>query len=176
MPARTGTDADALALAVSRRVERFAARLTWPSSRIELSRDHGERANEQLFHLGLTAVSIVWLIASALGRREVLATAIVFLAALPLALLAAHQTSQTINCGSIFAVILWITIAVDDASLVVENVARHYGHRRWAEPPVHDGRGTGCRAQFAPLSGRSATPGTRGVSRDGRRSRPPATS
>ncbi len=98
-----------------------------------VTRDYGhtanEKANELLFHLGLATVSIVILIALAIGWREAMVTAVVIPTTILLTLFAAKTMGYTINRVSLFALIFSIGILVDDAIVVVENIARHWGMR-----------------------------------------------
>ena len=95
-----------------------------------MTRDYGEtandKANELLFHLGLATVSIVVLIAFAIGWREALVTLVVIPTTILLTLFAAKLMGYTINRVSLFALIFSIGILVDDAIVVVENIARHW--------------------------------------------------
>ena len=75
---------------------------------------------------------IVVLIAIAIGWREAVVTLVVIPTTILLTLFAANLMGYTINRVSLFALIFSIGILVDDASVVVENIARH-----WA---MHDGR------------------------------------
>ncbi len=101
-----------------------------------MTRDYGETANEKanelLFHLGLATLSIVVLIAFAIGWREAVVTLVVIPTTILLTLFAANLMGYTINRVSLFALIFSIGILVDDAIVIVENIARH-----WA---MHDGR------------------------------------
>ena len=101
-----------------------------------MTRDYGatanDKANELLFHLGLATVSIVMLIWLAIGRREAVVTLVVIPTTILLTLFAAELMGYTINRVSLFALIFSIGILVDDAIVVIENIARH-----WA---MHDGR------------------------------------
>src|SRR5260370_1118449 len=96
-------------------------------------RDYGETANEKanelLFHLGLATISIVVLIAIAIGWREALVTLVVIPTTILLTLFAADLMGYTINRVSLFALIFSIGILVDDAIVVVENIARHWAMR-----------------------------------------------
>jgi multidrug efflux pump subunit AcrB len=82
-----------------------------------------------LFHLALATVSIVILIGFAIGRREALVTLIVIPTTILLTLFAAELMGYTINRVSLFALIFSIGILVDDAIVVVENIARHWAMR-----------------------------------------------
>ena len=97
---------------------------------VTVTRDYGETANEKanelLFHLALATVSIVVLIAFAIGWREALVTLVVIPTTILLTLFAAKLMGYTINRVSLFALIFSIGILVDDAIVVVENIARHW--------------------------------------------------
>ncbi|NHX27896.1 efflux RND transporter permease subunit, partial [Escherichia coli] len=100
----------------------------------EVTRDYGEtaaeKANELLFHLGLATVSIVALVLFAIGWREAVVVAVVIPVTILLTLFAAHIMGYTLNRVSLFALIFSIGILVDDAIVVIENIARH-----WAKDP-----------------------------------------
>ena len=95
-----------------------------------VTRDYGatanEKANELLFHLGLATASIVVLIAVAIGWRAALVTLVVIPTTILLTLFAANLMGYSINRVSLFALIFAIGILVDDAIVVVENIARHW--------------------------------------------------
>ncbi len=109
---------------------------------VEFTRDYGEsadeKANELLFHLALATISIVALVWVAIGWREAVVVAIVIPVTIFLTLFAARIMGYTLNRVSLFALIFSIGILVDDAIVVIENIARH-----WA---MKDGR---SRAQVA---------------------------
>jgi multidrug efflux pump subunit AcrB len=100
---------------------------------VTVTRDYGETANEKanelLFHLGLATVSIVILIAVAIGWREAIVTLVVIPTTILLTLFAANLMGYTINRVSLFALIFSIGILVDDAIVIVENIARHWAMR-----------------------------------------------
>ena len=87
------------------------------------------RPTSCLFHLALATVSIVVLIAFAIGWREALVTLVVIPTTILLTLFAAKLMGYTINRVSLFALIFSIGILVDDAIVVVENIARHWAMR-----------------------------------------------
>lgn len=133
---RAGANAVVVAEALRERVESLKGRLIPQDVTVSVSRDYGETANEKanelLFHLALATVSIVILIAVAIGWREASVTLIVIPTTILLTLFAALVMGYTINRVSLFALIFSIGILVDDAIVVVENIARHWG--------MHDGR------------------------------------
>ena len=69
------------------------------------------------------------LIAVAIGWREACVVAVVIPTTILLTLFAAWLMGYTINRVSLFALIFSIGILVDDAIVVVENIARHWAMR-----------------------------------------------
>ncbi|NCU13149.1 MAG: efflux RND transporter permease subunit, partial [Sphingomonadaceae bacterium] len=82
--------------------------------------------NELIFHLALATVSIVILIGFAIGWREAAVTAIVIPTTIMLTMFASKIMGFTINRVSLFALIFSIGILVDDAIVMIENIARHW--------------------------------------------------
>jgi len=128
---RAGANAVLVAEDISHRLDGLKQRLIPDDVEVTVTRDYGETANEKanelLFHLGLATISIVALIAIAIGWREALVTLVVIPTTILLTLFAANLMGYTINRVSLFALIFSIGILVDDAIVVVENIARHWG-------------------------------------------------
>ena len=128
---RAGANAVVVSRAIIARFETLKGRLLPDDIEVRITRDYGQtaddKANELLFHLGLATVSIVVLIAFAIGWREAAVTLVVIPTTILLTLLAARLMGYTINRVSLFALIFSIGILVDDAIVVVENIARHWG-------------------------------------------------
>ncbi len=82
-----------------------------------------------MFHLGLATISIVLLVAFSIGWREALVVAIVIPTTILLTLFASRIMGYTLNRVSLFALIFSIGILVDDAIVVIENIARHWAMR-----------------------------------------------
>ena len=126
-----GSNAVTVADAILARVDSLKGSLIPAGLRVDVTRDFGQtadgKANELLFHLGLATVSIVVLIALAIGWREAVVTLVVIPTTILLTLFAARVMGYTINRVSLFALIFAIGILVDDAIVVVENIARHWG-------------------------------------------------
>ena len=96
---------------------------------VSVTRNYGATASEKAndsFHLGLATVSIVVLITFAIGWREGLVVLIVIPTTILLTLFASWLMGYTINRMSLFALIFSIGILVDDAIVIVENIARHW--------------------------------------------------
>jgi multidrug efflux pump subunit AcrB len=127
---RAGANAVVVADAVLARVEALKGPLIPADVAVAITRNYGEsaseKANELLFHLGLATVSIVVLIGFAIGWREAGVTAVVIPTTILLTLFAANLMDYTINRVSLFALIFSIGILVDDAIVMIENIARHW--------------------------------------------------
>jgi multidrug efflux pump subunit AcrB len=127
---RAGANAVVVADALVKRADSLKGSLVPADVNVEVTRDYGktanDKANELLFHLGLATVSIVLLIGFAIGWREAGVTLIVIPTTILLTLFAANLMGYTINRVSLFALIFSIGILVDDAIVVVENIARHW--------------------------------------------------
>ncbi|WP_310243750.1 efflux RND transporter permease subunit [Rhizobium rosettiformans] len=128
---RAGSNAVVVAEAILERVEALEGRLIPDDIHVEVTRDYGETANEKanelLYHLGLATVSIIALVWLSIGRREALVVAIVIPVTILLTLFASRLMGYTLNRVSLFALIFSIGILVDDAIVVIENIARHWG-------------------------------------------------
>ncbi|ALL13111.1 efflux RND transporter permease subunit [Caulobacter henricii] len=127
---RKGANAVVVSQAVLARVEALKGSLLPLGLDVAVTRDYGatanEKANELLFHLGLATLSIVVLIGLAIGWREAAVTAVVIPTTILLTLFASNLMGYTINRVSLFALIFSIGILVDDAIVMIENIARHW--------------------------------------------------
>lgn len=128
---RAGANAVVVAEAILHKVETLEGSLIPETVQVTLTRDYGETANEKanelLFHLGLATLSIIGLVLLAIGWRESIVVAIVIPVTILLTLFAAWIMGYTLNRVSLFALIFSIGILVDDAIVVIENIARHWG-------------------------------------------------
>jgi multidrug efflux pump subunit AcrB len=133
---RSGTNAVVIAENVIKQLEELRGRIFPEDVDMTITRDYGETANEKanelLFHLGLATVSIVLLVAFSIGWREAMVVAIVIPTTILLTLFASRMMGYTLNRVSLFALIFSIGILVDDAIVIIENIARHWG--------MYDGR------------------------------------
>ena len=127
---RPGTNAVVIAERITERLEQLEGTLIPENLTVTITRNYGETANEKanelLFHLGLATISIVILVAVAIGWREALVVAVVIPTTILLTLFAARVMGYTLNRVSLFALIFSIGILVDDAIVVIENIARHW--------------------------------------------------
>jgi multidrug efflux pump subunit AcrB len=133
---RPGTNAVVIADNIIRRLDQVRGQIFPQDVEMTITRNYGESANEKanelFFHLGLATLSIVALVAVAIGWREALVVAVVIPTTILLTLFASRIMGYTLNRVSLFALIFSIGILVDDAIVVIENIARH-----WA---MQDGR------------------------------------
>ena len=128
---RAGSNAVVVAETILHRVDMLRGTLIPADINVEVTRDYGETANEKanelLYHLGLATVSIIVLVWISIGRREAFVVAIVIPITILLTLFASRLMGYTLNRVSLFALIFSIGILVDDAIVVIENIARHWG-------------------------------------------------
>ncbi len=136
---RAGANAVTVSEEILHRVGVMQGGLIPDSVEVEVTRDYGETANEKanelLFHLALATISIVALVLFAIGWREALVVAIVIPVTILLTLFAAWMMGYTLNRVSLFALIFSIGILVDDAIVVIENIARHWALKREGQSP-----------------------------------------
>ncbi len=135
---RKGTNAITVAGNVLRRVEALKGSVIPPDVEMTITRHYGETAaeksNELLLHMLIAVISVSLLIWVALGRRESLIVFIAIPVTLALTLAVFYLYGYTLNRITLFALIFSIGILVDDAIVVVENIARH------ARLPINRGR------------------------------------
>ncbi|GAA0749439.1 AcrB/AcrD/AcrF family protein [Sphingomonas sp. ABOLD] len=127
---RAGANAVTVSSAIVQRVHALEGSLIPNTVQVAVTRNYGEtansKANELLFHLALATGSIVLLIGFAIGWREAGVTAIVIPTTILLTMFASNLMGFTINRVSLFALIFSIGILVDDAIVMIENIARHW--------------------------------------------------
>ena len=127
---RSGANAVVLSESILERLELMKGSLIPDGVEVSVTRNYGETANEKanelLFHLALATISIVALIGFAIGWREAGVTAVVIPTTILLTMFASNLMGFTINRVSLFALIFSIGILVDDAIVMIENIARHW--------------------------------------------------
>ena len=127
---RSGANAVLLSERILARVEVLKSHLLPTDIDVVVTRNYGETANEKanelLFHLGLATISIVLLVGFAIGWRAGIVVLVVIPMTILLTLFASWLLGYTINRVSLFALIFSIGILVDDAIVVIENIARHW--------------------------------------------------
>jgi multidrug efflux pump subunit AcrB len=148
----SGLDTPAVTLAIAKKpgtnavqlvneLDGLMARLRGPvlpgNIEVTKTRDYGatadEKSSELMKHLGLATISVVLLMAVALGRREAVVVAVAVPVTLALTLASSYLFGYTLNRVTLFALIFAIGILVDDAIVVVENIHRHY-QLGWTNP------------------------------------------
>jgi len=126
---REGTNAATLAHAVMERVDEVRGRLVADDVRVTVTRDYGETATEKsgelLLHILIATAGVVLLVWLTLGWREALVVLVAVPVTLALTLLVYRLYGYTLNRITLFALVFAIGILVDDAIVVVENIARH---------------------------------------------------
>jgi multidrug efflux pump subunit AcrB len=127
---RPGTNAVVIAESIVERLDAIRGQIFPDDVELTITRNYGETANEKanelLFHLGLATISIVILVAVSIGWREAIVVAVVIPTTILLTLFASRIMGYTLNRVSLFALIFSIGILVDDAIVVIENIARHW--------------------------------------------------
>lgn len=127
---RKGKNAIEIADKVLEKVEHLKGSLIPGDVTLTTTRNYGETAseksNELLLHMFIAILSVAVLIWLTLGLRESGIVAIAIPVTLALTLAVFYFYGYTLNRITLFALIFSIGILVDDAIVVVENMARHY--------------------------------------------------
>jgi multidrug efflux pump subunit AcrB len=125
---RAGTNAVDLTRAVMAKVESLRGYTVARDVQVSVTRDYGrsasQKSNELLWHMLIAVVSVAALIWFALGHRESLVVLVAIPVTLALTLFVFYLYGYTLNRITLFALIFSIGILVDDAIVVVENIAR----------------------------------------------------
>ena len=131
---RTGANATELADNILKKVADLRPKLVPADVHIDVTRNYGETAqeksNELVRHLLIATLSVVVLIALAMGWRSGLVVGIAVPVTLALTLFVYFLVGYTLNRVTLFALIFSIGILVDDAIVVVENIERHHREKR----------------------------------------------
>ncbi len=127
---RKGVNAIEIADKVLEKVEHLKGDLIPSEVTLTTTRNYGETASEKsnglLLHMMIAIFSVAALIWLTLGLRESGIVAIAIPVTLALTLAVFYFYGYTLNRITLFALIFSIGILVDDAIVVVENIARHY--------------------------------------------------
>lgn len=131
---REGKNAATIAHAVMERVEELRGLVVAEDVRVTVTRDYGETATEKsselLLHILIATFGVVLLVWLTLGWREAVVVLVAVPVTLALTLLVYRLYGYTLNRITLFALVFAIGILVDDAIVVVENIARHLGMKR----------------------------------------------
>ncbi len=126
---REGTNAATIARETMRLVEELRGDLIAEDVRITVTRDYGETATEKsrelLMHIIVATLGVGLLVWMALSWREAAVVLVAVPVTLALTLLMYRLFGYTLNRITLFALVFAIGILVDDAIVVVENIARH---------------------------------------------------
>ncbi len=127
---KKGANASIVAGNVLRKVESLKGSLIPSGIEVTVTRNYGETAKEKsdelLEHMLIATISVIILIALALGWRESIVVAVAVPVTLALTLLINYLYGYTLNRVTLFALIFSIGILVDDAIVIVENIHRHF--------------------------------------------------
>ncbi len=128
---RPGVNAASLAERILAKVEASRGVLVPKDLTISITRNYGETANEKagelLSHIIVATLGVAFLVWLALGWREALVVLVAVPVTLALTLLVYRLFGYSLNRITLFALVFAIGILVDDAIVVVENIARHVG-------------------------------------------------
>ncbi|WP_031432875.1 efflux RND transporter permease subunit [Methylomarinum vadi] len=135
---RKGSNAVSVAEDVLALAEELRGTLVPDDVLMTVSRNYGETAdhkvNELVKHLGIAILTIIVLLALALGLKESFIVSIAVPMTFAVTLLFDLIFGYTINRVTLFALILSLGLLVDDPIVDVENIHRHYKMRK--EPPL----------------------------------------
>lgn len=130
---KKGANASVVANEALRKVEALKDKLIPSTVNATVTRNYGdtakEKSNELLEHMLIATISVIILIALALGWRESIVVAVAVPVTLALTLFINYIYGYTLNRVTLFALIFSIGILVDDAIVVVENIHRHFKMR-----------------------------------------------
>ncbi len=131
---KKGANASTVARQSLAKVEALKGVLIPSDVQVTITRNYGdtaqEKSNELLQHMLIATISVVLLIALALGWREAVVVGVAVPVTLALTLLITYLYGYTLNRVTLFALIFSIGILVDDAIVVVENIHRHFKMHR----------------------------------------------
>jgi multidrug efflux pump subunit AcrB len=135
---KKGTNAVVVAEEVLARAEALEREILPDDVHVLVTRNQGhtadEKVNELLGHLVLAIITVIGLIAYALGWREGLIVAAAVPITFALTLLVNLLAGYTINRVTLFALVLVLGLVCDDPIVDVENIHRHFARRRF--PPL----------------------------------------
>ena len=131
-----GANAVQVADAVIQEANRLRAEILPDDVELIVTRNNGivanEKVNELIEALGVAIVIVILLLTFGLGWREALIVSIAVPVVFGLTLAVNLLFGYTINRVTLFALILALGLLVDDPIVDVENIARHFEHRKKA--------------------------------------------
>lgn len=131
-----GANAVQVADAVIQEANRLRGEILPDDVELIVTRNNGivanEKVNELIEALGVAIVIVILLLTFGLGWREALIVSIAVPVVFGLTLAVNLLFGYTINRVTLFALILALGLLVDDPIVDVENIARHFEHRKKA--------------------------------------------
>ena len=128
---KPGSNASDITNAVAQRLQQLKGELIPAGVHVSVTRDYGatasDKAQKLIQKLVFATGSVVLLVLFALGWREAIVVGAAVILTLAVTLFASKVMGFTLNRVSLFALIFSIGILVDDAIVVIENIARHWG-------------------------------------------------
>ena len=135
---RKGANATTVAESVLHKMEQLKGDVYPSDLQLTVTRNYGETAqeksNELLDHVFIATISVIALVALALGWRDSLVVAVAIPVTLALTLFIYYLLGYTLNRVTLFALIFSIGILVDDAIVVVENIHRYFASKIGLNP------------------------------------------
>jgi len=126
---KPGENAVDIAEQIIQRTELLKGVLIPSGVNVSVTRNYGETANDKanklIQKLVFASLSVIVLVAFAMGVREALVVGAAVVLTLAITLFASWAYGFTLNRVSLFALIFSIGILVDDAIVIVENIHRH---------------------------------------------------
>lgn len=124
-----GTNAVDITQAIEKRLQQLENRLIPDEVEVTITRNYGETAKQKsdqlIAKLLFATAAVVLLVLLALSWQEAVIVGVAIIVTLLITLFASWVWGFTLNRVSLFALIFSIGILVDDAIVVVENIARH---------------------------------------------------
>jgi multidrug efflux pump subunit AcrB len=137
---KKGTNAVGVADAVLRSARQLRTELLPDDVELIVTRNYGQTAdhkvNELIEALAVAILIVLALLTLSLGWREALIVAVAIPVVFGLTLGINLLFGYTINRVTLFALILALGLLVDDPIVDVENISRHFEHRRAASPEI----------------------------------------
>ncbi|MFP3998482.1 MAG: efflux RND transporter permease subunit [Desulfobacterales bacterium] len=126
---KAGTNAVDVSRNILARLDELKKEFIPDDVEVSVTRNYGrtaqDKVNSLLGSLAFAVITVVLLLAFALGRREALVVAVAVPMSFSLALFANYLFGYTINRVTLFALILSLGLVVDDPITNVDNIQRH---------------------------------------------------
>lgn len=137
---KKGTNAVSVAQTILAEADQLRAEVLPDNVEMVITRNYGLTANEKVNDLvealAVAILIVIALLTLSLGWRAAFVVAIAIPVVFGLTLAINLLCGFTINRVTLFALILALGLLVDDPIVDVENIARHFEHRRKASPEI----------------------------------------